>query len=449
MNSKINGKYGCEQNKVLIYCEMTAGFSTLCEIIRALAEKHTTISIATPYRIHKQTHHLLNELQKTISFEFDLYDISKYETRVTSSLDLLLKLILSNPKHSRLYTRVYDKMLEILPFKFVRIFIRLTAQTISMTGIDTSSVYMRSAKAWFGKTPFKSPLIFAISRIERPYLICNLRSYQKLILIWESWDHHLKAPLFFKPWRSFFWNYELCDDALQSQNISHCLPLRFPMKFSYLTNHIGCWEGRTSDTVVFAASCSSINGKTFLDEKRLILKINSLLQKKGFSILIRPHPFGFLNDYSDIQDVEGITVGQLPQDSGMDYVLGHREEDLKIEILKSAALIVNVATTLVLEASLIGVPVMQIRLVDDQYPFLKKMQMNEHLQKYLLSSEHVLQDLSSQSVDYFLSKSAGSAYTRELKKRLFDNIKQDAGKKNNTFLENQSILLSEIENYFG
>lgn len=243
---------------------------------------------------------------------------------------------------------------------------------------------------------FKTKKVIYITRSGNTYLLNNF--YHDIYTIVESWDHPVKSPFFVKSKVIFTWNKELSADISLFQGGSNIQTI-FPLKFRYLAeiadspvliedNQIARELDfiRTNDYILYVCTYSSFskNG-LFEDEKELIMQISKMAQRQQKILYVKPHPHALSTDFSFLKSDFNIRLGISATLPGFNYIFTDQDQYYKLELLRHAKLIINVGTTLVLEASFVNENILQLD-APNGFSF-SYASTNYHVKKYLNSNK--------------------------------------------------------------
>ena len=330
-----------------------------------------------------------------------------------------LKKILSNGRFSNMYRRIvgrrngtWNRLLSLFSICF-----------------DERKVNERLHSIF---SVFKSRLdcgvVVSLSRVSRPYLLCADELYN--ISVVESWDHPVKSPFYFVPDCSLTWNHDLKIDLENYQNFNNVQYIR-PLKLRYIDERIkkhsdelleGLPKGYKEELkrvegktfVLYPTSTSSVNPLDHLGEMDLIRDLVSAAEIAGLCVYIKPKPNGPVGDYDEFLSCSNVIVGAYATGIDSRDMLDEYYHTFRYLLLKKSYVVVNVATTFVLEAALAGVSVLQLNLNDKRYGHFSSFSKNIHLEKYLLSRPNFPFDGCVKELANSLFSERNSEFSRSL-----------------------------------
>ena len=141
--------------------------------------------------------------------------------------------------------------------------------------------------------------------------------------------------------------------------------------------------------VLYLAAESSFNGLLFEQEKELIIDIAKQLNNYGIKLIIKPHPFGLTDDYDDISNKLNVVIAKKENNLGSQYFFSHDDNSNRINLIQNAKFVINMGTTLVLETSLLNMPILQLKIQKKEFPLIYEAQKNEHIKKFILNRNDV------------------------------------------------------------
>lgn len=225
------------------------------------------------------------------------------------------------------------------------------------------------------------------------------------ISIMESWDHPIKLPYFTQPDYCLTWNSDLADDTRRTQFLDRVARIA-PLKFRY----IGEREGRGDDElvgslrdaahraeilrlaelrkrgrVILYPTTTSSAGIEHEGEMRLIGDICAALEGTGDVLYIKPKPNGPRGDYDRFAAFPHVFVGAYSKSPDSRDMLDEDYHTFRYLILRNTDIAINAGTTFVLEAALMGRPVVQLDLEEGRYGGFARFTKTYHLSKYILS----------------------------------------------------------------
>lgn len=252
---------------------------------------------------------------------------------------------------------------------------------------------------FFSFFPNRLPSQFLISftRSTRPYLLAPC--HKRHIMIMESWDHPIKAPLYIEPKMCMTWNRSLKQDLKQYQklkNVRYIKPLklryveayrrssttemleRLPSNYKYELQHL-----LSTSYFVYPATTSSANPIDHKGEIRLIKDLISVFSNSEHVLYIKPKPNGPVGDYDEFALNANVKIGAYSSDPQGDDMLDEDYHVFRYLLLRHATAVINVATTFVLEAALASTPILQLVLSDTKYGHFALVSKNPHVERYL------------------------------------------------------------------
>ena len=147
----------------------------------------------------------------------------------------------------------------------------------------------------------------------------------------------------------------------------------------------------TNSFILYICTYSNFSGENFFKKELLLIeKILSICEKNGQYLYVRPHPHFIGNEFEKIKDSPYLYIGKPAEDASYSCIFKTEDQAFKIKLLQEANLIINVGTTLVLEASLLNEEIVQLNLnYEDFYGFSRACS-NHHINSYLLNKKDVV-----------------------------------------------------------
>lgn len=301
-----------------------------------------------------------------------------------------------------------------------------------------NSTYKKLFSLWMPNI-FNGDTVLVLSLVTNPYWLCSCKN--DVTLLMESWDHPVKMPLMHFPSLVYTWNDALAKDFCNYQGYDSSTVIS-PLKFRYIeefSNHAGNISDYMPQSskylkdiefitkqsyILYICTSSSRNTKAYNGEMKLINDLIKYCKKLNLWLYIKPKPDGLDTEYDSLKSEKKVWIGIYGTGSeGLD-MLDDEYHAYRYLLLKQAQYVVNVGTTFVLEAALVGAKIVQLNILDNaNYYGFSNMMSNPHIQKYLNSSDFVIDCKSSSlTVNNALlnqdTENISQCYSVELKKWL-------------------------------
>lgn len=246
---------------------------------------------------------------------------------------------------------------------------------------------------------FKTRTVLYVTRSGDTYLFNSF--WHRIYTLVESWDHPVKSPFFVKSEMLFAWNNDLAHDIQLFQGKSKVKTV-FPFKFRYIEelkdkvldvkNSALATEIefiKCQSYILYVCTYSFFSGNSFFEcEKEIIKQVVEVGKKYNKTVYVKPHPHAHQDDFSFLDTYENVRIGIPATKSGFNYIFSEEDQFYKLELLKSADVIINIGTTLVLESSLVNKNILQLCLPEG-FSFSEASQ-NYHVKKYLLNRNGIV-----------------------------------------------------------
>jgi len=332
--------------------------------------------------------------QEYFGERIDITTIESIDSKIRKALHYFVTPILVPNDFSSMYERIRKKQggWSYFAGKYIgNMFSRL----------NFNKLYFRIFALFPSRLP--SQFVISLTRASTPYLLAS--SKYKHISIMESWDHPIKAPYFLWPSRTLTWNKSLRNDIYYHQGLNYVryitpLKLRYVNEYSRYTDEVllnklpkkyknEIEELLSSDYVLYPATTSSVNPVDHEGEMKLIRDLLCVFHDSGIKFYIKPKPNGPVGDYNVFRKHDSVYVGAYSTDPAGDDMLNEEYHIFRYLLLRHATLLINVATTFVLEGALAKTPILQLVLTDGTYGHFEVLSKNLHSMKYLLSRRSV------------------------------------------------------------
>lgn len=281
----------------------------------------------------------------------------------------------------------------------------------------------------------KKENILVITRTNNTYYLNTF--YNSITLIVESWDHPVKSPFFLLPKKVFTWNESLCTDIKNFQGNFICKKI-FPLKFRYIdefnknelqSSNKSFYQKdlkwiQENEYILYNCTYSYFSGSGFFDKELFLIKeIVKICEKNGKYLFIRPHP-NFKGFEFDGLNSNNVIVGKPAINHSVSCIFEDDDQIFKVELLRNADLVINVGTTMVLEASLLNDNILQLHLDYEDFYSFSCASMNHHIYNYLLKNKSVLYIKKKNIIDIesYINQNLKSFFAKELRESFFFNI---------------------------
>jgi hypothetical protein len=236
--------------------------------------------------------------------------------------------------------------------------------------------------------PIPEPNIWVVSFLTEPTLAVGRR--QKIITLVDSWDHPVRRTAGYRSDVVVGWNLDLANDWADIQGAGAAIA-GAPLKLRYAADRHPI-EPCDDRRFMFAVGTSAHTPDWQAAELRLADLVCAAADDAGWEVLLKLKPTGGQEDWIEFSarwpNVEISEEAEAP--GPMDYFLDDNYNERRVAGLRRVRFVINTVTTFGLDAALAGVPVLQLSdLGGAGLAGLKSAQKNFHIQKYLLSRDHV------------------------------------------------------------
>lgn len=377
---------------ISIFAELGTALYSIVPIVNQLVARKITVFIYTNGDKKKAAEFLNLPIENVIN-------INSLSSRYLSLLDYLIKSYFKREEFNSFHT---NKPVKIPLFSILTQFLILLPKP-SLKNIN--SIYNTIWSLIIRRKVFKTKNVLVISRSDNNYLL-NSRYHNYYALV-DSWDHAMKSSFFFKPIKTFVWNNDIKKDIEYFQNFkSKNIHLIFPLKFRYL-KEIKTEEFlvknreikneilflNTNKYILFICTYSLFSGKDLYNEQIILIRdIHKTIKKTGLTLYIKPHPHSRSDEYDHLVNELGdnIRVGVPAILNGFGYIFSNDDQYYKIELMKKALLIINLGTTLVIEASQLNNNICQLKVNKKSYPNIFDACNNSHVLRYLNENKDIV-----------------------------------------------------------
>ena len=411
-------------NKITIIAELGTCIYAVKPIVKEFVDRGFAVDLYTEEANLEKTKNYLNNLP------LNILSTSVLMGRWASLFDYIFKQLITKNTFSSQYARLApsnNKLLSLI-YKCAKYFPKPNQKKIN-------SIYHKFWRMINRKPVFNSRKVLVITRTNNTYYLNNRNHLVYSIM--ESWDHPVKSPFYFLSEVTFTWNASLTEDMRAFQNNSKHYSEIFPLKFRYLQEIVSVPQINsvalqkeidfinTQPYVLYICTYSGYSkGDLFHNELKLIAKIKEQCDKAGKLLYIKPHPHYSASDFDSLSSSRNLRVGIGATNNGTNYIFTDDDQYYKIQLLKNAEKIINVGTTLVLEASLLNENVYQLKIDSSRYGSFARACENYHIAKYLNSYSEII-DLTcgdeSEKIEKLMKEDKGSNhYAAQIKKWLFN-----------------------------
>lgn len=378
-----------KENRISIVAELGTSIYTVQPIVKELIEKGFEIDIYTcEDNLEKSRNYLGTE-------SINYFAIDRLIGKYVSVLDYALKQLLTKNTFSSQYARIAPTENKVLKrfYLFAKILPKPNQKKIN-------KIYSKFWKIFNGKSKFRSKEVLLITRVNNTSILNNKNI--KVYTLMESWDHPIKSPFYIESEVTYSWNKELSNDIKGIQNNSNKYKEVFPLKFRYLQRVKSLSSNppkeiqneiefiTNNNYVLYICTYSSYSRSDLFDnELKLISKIKEEVDRSGKNLYIKPHPHYSINDFNSLPQSQNLQIGIGATNNGANYIFTDDDQYYKIQLLKNAERVINVGTTLVLEASMLNANVYQLLISEENYGGFARACGNYHIKKYLNNHEEV------------------------------------------------------------
>ena len=358
------------------------------------------------------------------------YSVQSITNKYLSTADFLLKQLLVNSKFSSQYTRTIQGNTGLI-YSVGRVLSKFPK--FKQKYVNKSYHYFWCLFNIFNR--FKTKNLLVVTCTNNTYFLNSF--YNHVYLIVESWDHPAKSPFFVNPVKVFTWNKALCNDIQKFQGNLDC-QIIYPLKFRYINEylknelHSESLPNYSKDIefiknnsfILYICTYSKFSGKDFFHKELfLIEELLRICTEKEKYLYVRPHPHFIGNEFEKIKDSTYLYIGKTAQNASYSCIFKNEDQIFKIKLLQKADLIINVGTTLVLEASLLNEKIVQLNLNYEEFYGFSRVCRNHHIKKFLLENKDVVH-ISSKCIDIlgdFISNKKKSEFSKQLNRGFFNN----------------------------
>lgn len=410
-------------DKINFYLENIIGFQTLESPMLYFLENGFSVKI---YHILKENE--LSFLKNKINnknIELERVQLSPYG-RFLNKLNFALTILFTRndfPKPYRSFVKHYSKrnLLGILIFHLSNTWPKIYYNKVNYLVNNIISLLNKDESI---------DKIIVHSRVSNLSFL-NKRKLKTITII-ESWDHIYKKPMGYVDKFTYLWNHEQINDFMKFQSKSNCR-IAFPKKISYLMNEEKfIYEAIEPKTILYPVSTSSFTERENLFESELefIEYLCSFISKTTYELIIKTKPngkngdFNFLKlKYSNIKILESSMFN-----STTNFYIDEDEINRRKDIFNKVDVVLNVATTYAIDASLYNKPVIQLDFKKSKkFKKLSEFQKNFHLQKFLLENNYTyeIDDLISSLESNKIDIRNANLFSISLKEKFYPKIKED------------------------
>jgi hypothetical protein len=380
------------KRRVVFWCEHSYALFSARPIIEKKLRRNNQVVIYTEKKLIDHAQKYFNDLEVEVLCFDSLKNPNSY--RITKWFMILFTPISFSEFYLRRVRIKYSK-LEYLVAKFSW-FLKAKKQSIN---VKYCNLFDFLYKAKVLKFPYlEGNEFYAFTKLNAPYILVPYR--EKLTLIMESWDHPAKEPFLISPNLCLSWNSQLSDEIREFQSIKK-VNVIWPLKFRYICsfNNVAKSDllagisnlNLLNDLLLFQRNklvvypmCTSSTYTAFDDELLFVKELAKSVEKDGFMLYIRPYPLAPKSDMEKLKLIQNAVLGFNDTSDGSD-VLNKELLIHKYLLIKSSYGIINVGTTFVFDAVLANVPVIQIRVVSNQFKVFSDYTNGTHIRKYLLN----------------------------------------------------------------
>lgn len=325
------------------------------------------------------------------------YSVQSITNKYLSTADFLLKQLLVNSKFSSQYTRAIQSNTGLIS-SVGRVLSKLPK--FKQKYVNKFYHYFWCIFNFYNR--FNTQNLLVVTSTNNTYFLNSY--FNNIYLIVESWDHPAKSPFFVNPLKVFTWNKELCNDIKKFQGNLDC-QIIYPLKFRYINEflknelHEENLGNYTKDIdfieinsfILYICTYSNFSGENLFEKELLLIeKILSICEKNGRYLYVRPHPHFIGNEFDTLKKSSYLFIGKPVHKSSYSCIFNSEDHIFKIRLLQKADLIINVGTTLVLEASLLNKRIVQLSLNDKEFCGFSKACKNYHISNYLLKNKDTI-----------------------------------------------------------
>ena len=290
------------------------------------------------------------------------------------------------------------------------------------------------SKLWYSihrRAVFATEDVLYFTYSQSTYLLNNKK--HNIYTIVESWDHPAKAPFFVSSEKVFVWNNALSHDVKKFQGYENS-EVVFPLKFRYIEElEIKLNEDvvideyvkdidfiKSNNFVLYICTYSNFSGSEFFSKELFLIKeIAKICSRSNKLLYIRPHPHCRGDEFKSLYEYGCVFIGRTVLDSGFNCVFSEKDQVFKMLLLRQAELIINVGTTLVLEAALLNESILQIDLDTEVFEGFARASNNYHIKTHLNSQPGVLRlGIDMNCLEEIINFGPGSEFSESIRQWL-------------------------------
>ena len=369
---------------VSVVCEMGFGIYAAKPIVDELKRRGVNVYVYTQEA----------NVGKAVSYlgvkEDHVVSIQSITNKTCSVIDYLLKQLLMKSDFSTQHSRIVKGRKGILGLlgKLLRILPKPRQNRVN-------TIYAYIWKNVLLKSYFRTSKVIYFTSSNNTYFL-NSKQHNVFVVV-ESWDHPAKSPFFVIPEMVFTWNEALIKDIHDFQGSTNCMII-YPLKFRYIEemkegkkvisknsiyNDDMKWI-RNNSYILYICTYSSFSGPDYFSKELwLIVQLAGMCEKLGKKLYVRPHPHFKGDEFASIDDKKMIRVGQPASKPGFNCLFTVDDQIFKTKLLRQAEMILNVGTTLVLEASLTNQNILQLDLAVPDFEGFARASQNYHIRNHL------------------------------------------------------------------
>ncbi len=413
--------------RVAVLVEHPYALYSVIELIELAKSKD--IEVILIGRKHIIEYYDQNEFAKVDRFIF----IEQYHSKLGKRLTELFELLFVGHNFSETYSSRKAKKWQ--PFK---LWLSENVFVLKITRVKLNNIYatvfrlftrLRLTKV----LPIKNAdLVVSLTKENNPYLLAPWSA--KHVSIMESWDHPMKEPYFINPFLHLTWNKALAKETEEFQNLKQVAVLNEIPKFRYirelssssstLISSIQDAELREElldfkdkDYCVYPM-CTSSDYYGFKGEIDFLRDLARELCKQDIILYVRPYPLAPREDTDILNAISGVHVGKLLSiEKGFD-VLNRDVQIQKYYLIRQAKAVINIGTTFALDAALISCPVLQLKLLNDDFGSFSQYSRGGHIKKYLWIDASISYEKGQELPINRLVNAHGIPYSKALMKWL-------------------------------
>lgn len=251
------------------------------------------------------------------------------------------------------------------------------------------------------RNPLPTRKVVHVTKSNVPWLLCA-RDVQ-VYTVAGSWDHPAKfGATGYRSNLVFTWNRDLAADWQACQGDEH-FGISYPFVFDYLLDPevLGARSRRPLGLHVLYpfTSSSASDPQLFREEMLFASALIGACSRRGMPVFVKPKPNGVPGELDALGGAGKVSIGGYFENNRKENILLTAEYNAaRLSELSKARVSVNIATTFAFDASLFGLPVVQMEIrAPEGLPMLTRLQAHLHTQRHILgvrSSNHVIDDNS-------------------------------------------------------